>query len=355
MSWPSGETLALIEHYLPDRLISRPALANARAIAERLPEAIYSYYLECRLDDSPQVDFLVSMVAGSGRDVWAGQQRERGSAEPLLATAPWRPIRHFLHRWAEPDTLLHTHAPMIWLEFDGVQAALPDSPLPGICFCLDPDYVETGPSFQPSSRLSLPVYQALADEALTLLYERPLSAQTRQRLQVCYEQLPAGGRLIHISAMLARQPPVLKVYAAVPRNDLPTYLRRIAWPGSHADLAEIVAKFFPALCLLFVDLTLGDAIAPRLGLACSQVHLHSRAQSDPGWGALLDLSVAEGFCTPQKRAGLLNWPGAARHPFHGHNWPVRLHRWLDLKLVYQPEQPLEVKAYLGFMPTFSIF
>jgi hypothetical protein len=113
--------------------------------------------------------------------------------------------------------------------------------------------------------------------------------------------------------------------------------------------------FYADLPLLFVDLTIGETIAPRIGLAYSQVHLKSRTRSDARWTSLLDLFVARGCCTDEKRAGLLAWPGSARQPWPGQAWPVRLNRWLDLKLVYQPERPLQVKGYLGFMPTFSLF
>nr|HMN30399.1 hypothetical protein [Caldilineaceae bacterium] len=273
----------------------------------------------------------------------------------LPAEESWRPIRCFLRQWAEPATLLHQQSPMVWLEFDRVNQAWPVVPLPGVCFCLDSDYVEKQPHEAQRNPLSRERYRALFTAALAILYGQPISATVQRHLLACYDHLPASGRLIHLSAMLGRQPPALKVYAAVARDDLLTYLSQIGWPGSDAELGAMLAEFYADLSLVFVDLTIEECIAPRIGLAYSQVHLKNRGRADARWTSLLDRCVATGCCTAEKRAALLTWPGSTRQPWPGRTWPVRLSRWLDLKLVYQPGQPLQVKGYLGFMQTFSLF
>jgi hypothetical protein len=59
MRWPAAALVAATQRYLPAALVSEQAFFNSLRIAERIPFDVTSYYLECRLDDSAQVDLLV--------------------------------------------------------------------------------------------------------------------------------------------------------------------------------------------------------------------------------------------------------------------------------------------------------
>jgi hypothetical protein len=311
-----------------------------------------SYYLECRLSaEANQVDFLASALSDEGREILAGINLKTDLPDVVLENPLWGRIRDFFKYWAEPTSPLYEQVPMIWLEFDKVSEPLPAVLLPNACFCLSPEYVQR----RIDNHLSPQQYRKLTQTTLERLIDRPLSPQTKRNLFACFDLLPPGGCVIHISAMLARHPPTLKVYGCVPRERLLSYLTYLGWTGSITEIDKIISTFCPALDPIFIDLTVGDTIASRIGLAFSQLHLGYLPRSDPKWSGLLEQWVKSGLCAPEKCEELLNWPGSSRVIFRGEAWPARLDRWLDLKIVYQSRQPLEAKGYLGFMPRFSLF
>jgi hypothetical protein len=352
MTWPLGETLEYIEPYLSGQLVSAETFSRVKTMATILPEAMSSYYLECRLTaQANQVDFLTSALSAEGREILAGNSPKIDLSDEILKNSLWRRIRDFFKYWAEPTSPLYEQVPLIWLEFDKVSEALPAVPLPSLCFCLSPEYMQRG----TDNHLSPQQYQKLIKTALEPLFNYPLLPQTEQNLFACFDLLPPDGHIIHISAMLARHPPTLKVYGCIPREQLLTYLRCLGWTGSIAEIDKFISTFCPTLNPIFIDLTVGDTIASRIGLAFSQIHLGRLPRSDPKWSSLLEQLVESSLCAPEKREGLLNWPGSSQITFRNEAWPTRLDRWLDLKIVYQPQQPLEAKGYLGFMPRFSLF
>ena len=155
-----------------------------------------------------------------------------------------------------------------------------------------------------------------------------------------------------MSAMLSRQPAALKVFGSIPKNQLPEYLTHIGWTGSIPELETVLTTFCAPIDSIQIDLTVGNMISPRLGI---EFFSDTSSQKDPGRHLLLNQFVESGLCTPEKRDILFAWPGDSREVFSGQSWPSRLIRWLDLKLVYLPNQPLEAKGYLGFSPRFSLF
>lgn len=357
MIWPLSETLNCIEPYLPDKLISRQAFSNIKTITNILPEAMSSYYLECRLGaDATQVDFLTcATISDGGRAILAGENAPAALLANLLENPGWRRIRDFWGCWADSTSLLYDQIPLIWLEFDQVDAALPKVPLPGSMFCLDPEYLDRRRQSPRSKHVNGQQGKQVTEIACELLLGQPLSAQTRQNLFACFDLLPAGGQIIHISIMLPRQPVTLKIYASVPKDQLLAYLSQIGWSGSIAEFETILTTFCASIEDIKVDLTVAPVIAPKIGLVFSEVQVNNPTQAKTGRPHLIDQCVEKGLCLPEKRDSLLAWPGSFRRTFSHQAWPTRFDRWLDIKIVYQPHQPIEVKGYLGFMPYFSLF
>jgi hypothetical protein len=158
--------------------------------------------------------------------------------------------------------------------------------------------------------------------------------------------------------MVARQPAVIKVYGSVPRTQLFSYLTRIGWPGPILELEDILATYCTPETVdhnIFIDISIEETVLPKLGIAFAQQQIANLPSKDPTRKQLLDLCVHTGLCTSEKRDALLAWPGSFRAPFHGGQRPARFHKWLDVKFIYQPGQRLEAKAYLGFVPQFSLF
>jgi hypothetical protein len=357
---PLQESLALIAPHLPHQLVSPQVFSHIKSLACWLPNAMSSYYLECRLaDDKTQVDFLTCATAfHAGREILSGQGSPALPAA-LLENPLWRRIRDFYTHWADPTSPLYEQVPLTWLEFDHVDCPPLGIPLPCFSFCLDREYVWWKYA-QPRrvNHLSAGTYRQVAEMAFSLLRGHPLSPQAAQNLFACFDLLPAGGQIIHLSAMLTRHPPSLKVYGSLPKEHFCEYLTRIGWPGELAAIKTFLSEFYTAATAddtVFFDLTLDNAVASKLGIAFSQQQIEQFPRKDPGRRALLDHCVERGLCTPEKREALCSWPGSFRGTFRGHSRPTRFQKWLDIKIVYQPHHPLEAKGYLGFMPVFSLF
>ncbi len=348
------ETLNFIEPYVPSQLVTPQVLAHIKMIANVLPDAMSAYFLECRLGDhNPQVDFLTcATVSDGGRQVLAGLNAAVALPDILFSDPLWDRIRNFWEHWADPASPLYEEIPLTWLEFDRVDEPPSSIPLPCPTFCLDREISQRRNQRHASPSLDPQKYQRVAEITLEHLLGQPLPLQTKKNLFACFDLLPEGGRIIHIGSMQTRQPPILKVYGLVPKDHLLTYLAGIGWPGSLAEIEKIMTTFGPTTPIARPDLTIGDTILPRIGLEFSHP---TSPQNNQEQQLVLDHCVASGLCTPEKREALLTWPGSSRETFSQTSWPIRLRRWIDLKIVYQSDQPLEAKAYLGFRPGFSLF
>jgi hypothetical protein len=309
--------------------------------------------------EAQQVDFLTCIAACDNGRAALVEQKDNDAFFPLITGEPvWDQARSFFAQWADPSSSLYDGVPLIWFEFDHVEAALPPVPLPSFSFCVDPLYAERR-SWEQYIRARDPHYrQHLAEDGLPLFLGQSLSCRTLDVLRACFTELPVGGRLIHLSAMVARQPAVVKLYGSVPRTQLLPYLERIGWSGSVTELTDILVTFCTEDTVddtMYIDLSIDDAVLPRLGIAFAQQQIPNLSHKDPTRRALLEHCVHAGLCSSEKREAMLRWPGHLRVPFAGQGWPTTISKWLDIKLVYDVDSPLEAKGYLGFMPHFSLF
>ena len=355
MIWSLGETLKFIEAYLPGQLVSPQAFSHVQTIANLLPEAMSAHYFECRLAaKTHQLDFATCVMASKGgREILAGHNATADLPPILLQHPLWRRVREFFRCWADPTSPLYEQVPLIWLGFDQVDGRLPKVPLPCLSFSLNPEHLGRHPSSQPSHHAHTQPYLQFAETTFAGLLGHPLSPQTRQNLQACFDLLPAGGQISYLSAMLSRQPAALKVNGFVPKDQLLAYLTQIGWTGSLAELEQIMATFCTFTDKIKFDLTVGPTISARFSLEFFSKGL---SQSDSQRQFFLNQLVDEGLCTPEKRQALLAWFGFSSEVFSHQSWPTRLSRSWYAKIVYQPHQPLEAKGYLGFVPSlFSLF
>lgn len=344
MIWPLSETLNFIQPYLPRPLVAAETLAQVKAIAQLLPEAISAHYLECRLGAAAtSVDFAACVIAARG-----GREIFTSSPWPqILRDDPlWSRVYNLFKDWADPTSLLYNQIPLVWLGFDDTDKIMPLVPLPCLSLCLDPDYLTDKPSpKQPDTRL----YQQITETAFERLLGHPLQPQTRHNLANCFDLLPPGGQICYISVMLARHPPALKLNGLIPKDKLLDYLTQLGWSGSIIELEQILTRYCGFLDRIRFDLTIGPTISPRLGFEFfSKGSPISQAQQQ----LLVNQLITDGLGTPEKGQALLAWSGLSSELFSRHSRPTRLSRSWYVKIVYQPDHPLEAKGYLGFTPNF---
>lgn len=356
MICPQLETLAFLEPFVPYELVRAEAFAFIRRLAGHLPDATASYYLECRLSgNADRVDFLTCTTAGQGRSILGGPI---ATPWPGALQGPlWERIHAFHVHWAAPASPLHTAVPMVWWEFDDVGPSEAEQPRASLSYCLEPAYLRPDWDAAAPERFDAERFQRLMEQPLECLSGQALPSRIRENLWACFIRLPERGRFIHVSAMLARSPSPVKLYGFIPSEHLPGYLASIGWPGDEARLQHLLSAYCEPVLSgdAFIDLTVGETVSPRLGMAFPRLHVKRHTDGEQRWHHLLEQCVHEGLCTPRKREALMSWEGSCRHTYTGEAWPMRLNRWADVKLVHEPGAPLEAKVYLGATPVFSLF
>jgi hypothetical protein len=142
---------------------------------------------------------------------------------------------------------------------------------------------------------------------------------------------------------------------------VPAYLSHLGWPGDADHLAELVMALSCWVDRIDLDLDVGATILPKIGLECYFNH-QAQPRVEPRWQAFLDFLVEQSLCHSDKREGLLAYPGYIRESANRALWPPHLltassflgDRYESvffkglhhIKIVYQPENKLEAKAYL---------
>ena len=349
MIWPHLQTLLTIENHLSPRLVPPKAVSNLKTLMGGLPQSLSSYYIECRLSDSSdQIDFLSSIIASDG-----GRQRlSEDAGHTLLNNPAWHGIGNFITSWTDDDSSLHHRIPLFWFEFDHMEQDSSEVPLPGFMFCLDPEYGKTAYSEENKPLVNHHNLKETTEQVYRLLLAHPLPSTVKESLFACFDALPSGGQIIHVSVMHQRQPPIVKLYVSVPKRDLVDYLDQLKWAGSQSELNKLIDTFCSSSTDVRIDLGFDTTILPAIGIVFSEVSVTSSHNTSDK--SILDLIVEKRLCTNEKRDELAAWPGVFFKTYNNHSWPTRIHKWLDIKLVYQPNRSLTAKGYLGFAPGFSI-
>src|SRR6187402_1442868 len=227
--WPASEVLAAIEPHLAAILVGDEQLEGCRRVARRLPFAPRSYYLECRMDASDQVDFLA--LTRNRHDI--AEQLAASYPESTLGT--WLPTLSLLRGWAGEDPAL-ADAELFWLEYD-VDARLDRSwPVGSPSICLERGYLDRNLGPAKIDRQAGLNRARAALQHLVAPNRRELVANAVTR---CHAALPPAGSVIYLSETLTRSPCVTKLYVSLPKTEVLAFLHAIEWPGNLGDVSDI--------------------------------------------------------------------------------------------------------------------
>ena len=335
-----------------DTVLSAREAATFAALARTLDFACDSYYAECRLGASRQLDLLLSFDRNNPRLAeLPARLAEFAKNSTGNSRQAWCAAQAFVERWIALDDPLHHVVGAIWLEFDDVlvpQAAV----APSLSACIIPDY---GSHYQPRQESHLNTAEALC-AAYSALCPSAGDEVVKQLIGEVTDALPGGGRFIHLSWMGARQCPAVKLYGVLPRSQLLAYLQRIGFSGP-LDALEIVLASIATReqCGddIYLDLnltTLRDPQRCSVGIAFSQQQVRACLPEDRSRRALLEQLATQGQCRPAQARALAAW---AEPPLSaagtGRALP-HVRRWLDVKSVLDAQCVLQTKAYLGFGP-----
>lgn len=331
------KTFAWMAPRVPEVLVPRRTMARFKPLTRRLP-SLRNFSFECRLDaGASQVDFL-----GTITPAWGGEElaREVGVAPPERSGPIWDGVRALCAEWAPEGSPLHARVPCIWLEFDHDQPP-PHEPRPFTTVCVQP-----GHAHRRLVRGALPRAHPIRQtvwRSLELLGQGPLEPEVRRALIRCFEEIPAGGALLHIAPTYARGSRTIRLVLTTPSRKVGAYLSRIRWPGRRADVERMLEPFqTPSEVELYLDVA--GSVLPSVGIGCALLE-----PDEPRIPLLFHHLIEWGICTPEKRDAVVAWLGEDRRVLlPGLRNPSQLLRWATMKLVHRPGRPLEAKAYPEF-------
>ncbi|MBD1835213.1 hypothetical protein H6F61_21625 [Cyanobacteria bacterium FACHB-472] len=348
---------------LDDRLISSNSLFHISQIANLLPTipTVSEAGFECHLGSSaPRADFLAAFTTLNN-----GREALINSCEPLTSllctNSVWSRIRNFCTHWADIKSSLYNNVGNVWLEFD-VDGQPSKVPEPSLFFAPRGIRREEEKLFLSNGISGTNNW--VTNEALRLLFGNFLPDEVKKQLLTCFELLPPGGEIFQIGVMLPRKcesQAVRLCVKGIAKEQILAYLRNIGWSGSISQLSSILSELSSFVDDIKLNFAVEDTVFTKIGFEC---YLDKQPEKTPRWQLFLDYLVRNQLCTLEKTNALLNWSGYSEEKFHQELWPsnfakasafvypsfrstiVRLLH--HIKIVYQPNQPLQAKAYLWF-------
>lgn len=341
---PASAILRESRPLLPRILVGEPALSSVLRVAEGLPAALVTHYVECRLAaGAPQVDYMACGTVAAGSPSTLAARNGRWEIAPSWRESPgWQRALAFFARWADAGAALQRLVPSAWMEFD-LEESASEPPPPRIFLRMDPSGAAVaGGELHPE--LSAAVEDLLG---------RPPAPAARAAVARCVSRLPAGGRVVHLGAARFRGSDWVRCVSQVPADRVIDYLDAVGWPGAREAAREIVERLsVPQDGLLKVDVDVAEEITPRFA-AFSELSRYGEgafARARP----LLDELVARGSCDPAKRDALSTVPARLRVQIDGHGSPLTIGRLMDIKTVIGTDGRLESKVYVGMSPQITL-
>lgn len=343
----SNTLQAVVNPYIPSALISSEHLEQINTTVQHLPAQITTFFgYECRLQEStPHADFLLCVYPNIGRQILTGE--ENLLAEKLFSVPSWNLIRSFAQEWANPASSFASKVLNMWLEFD-IDESSSAIPVPSVFFKPENHAIAPGQDYQ------------WLKQALFALRGQPLSENVINCLTGCVEALPSEGYAFQIAAMFSRPMNFLRLCLRnIEVGEIPLYLKRIGWTGNQATLTQLLNWLSERVNNITLNLDVSDEVLPTIGLECYfnfDSTVYERIES------FLDELVEKGLCLPEKRDGLLAYPGLVHQGINAQDWPLYL-KWESvfykrdkisvfwrflhhIKFVLRPDGRLEAKAYL---------
>jgi hypothetical protein len=349
---------------VPPELISPSAFCDIASVARVLPATLAYNMLgfECRLAEmAPRADFSVLAGASYGRESLAGLHPTSTLPARLMTDPIWRRVYDFAVRWADPSSALYRAVDNVWLEFD-VDGAPAVIPIPSVFFGPRPSGQEgaRGVAYEPN----LDGYVTTIETVIGLLSGSALAPRVLETLSDCFRALSSVEHVFQVGLMLSRGADALRLCIKNLRSveRIVEYLSGVGWPGSEAEVLGILEPIAHLVDYVCLDIDVGETVHRKIGLECYFDGI-KQPRTEPRWSLFLDSLVRDGLCTADKRDALLAFPGYVDENAEGIPWPRALRRASQLfggrslstfirslhhvKVVYQPGEGLEAKAYLA--------
>lgn len=320
-------------------LVDAPSWAALQSLAARIP-AIGSWgCLEVRLGSGdPRIDLSISISRGEGCAALAAVLAS--GAEP----PEWSAVHPLLEEWTRSETLLHRRVPTIWLEYD-LPGGCPQEPFVYLSFLSERGY---------EPRLSAAELREVAESGLARLPDRQGDQARLDLLERCVRTLPPEGRVLNIAALPRwRGTRAVRVNAILPPDALRGWLEGLGWRGDSSQWEAATTLGAGRDGSPFhVDFDADERLRPDLPVAIRLQELPEPGAARPLW---LEALIESGAVEPARAKAVLGWSGAETVEIPDADWLVRIQRQAAIKVTAGPGERTEVKAYLAFHPSYSLF
>jgi hypothetical protein len=201
-------------------------------------------------------------------------------------------------------------------------------------------------------------------EVLELLIDEPVSNITIEHLSKCYNLLPHGGSVFQVGVMMPRLSESKAIRLCIKDiefSKITEYLRSVGWRDPTDNLDILVSELSVFVDRIAINVSIDNGIHPKIGLEC---YIDKQPSCTSQWQMLFEFMIKRNLCTDDKINGLLEWPGYIEEKSFKGIWPSNFAQASTfvypnlrsaatrainhIKLVYQPMEPLQAKAYLWF-------
>ena len=273
-------------------------------IARYFPGNLTSFLgFECRLGNNTSRSDWAFAVSGVGNDRLVLNNFLKSSHNPakFLSHPEWQNITAFTESWVDTSSPLAGKIQCFWLEFDMPNES-PEISVPSIFF---------GPVRLPGGIKSNDVehYEWLIELALPLLKGRDVSAKMKHQMHRCIENIPSNATLFQIGTMLSRESKSVRFHINKldPIQIIP-YLEAIGWHDETGELSTLIGELADKVDRFVISYDIfEDGIGPRIGIELS--FTQGLEEQFNSWNILFSYFVEKGWCLPERRDALLNYPG----------------------------------------------
>ena len=348
--------LHLIESHIPGELVSSKNFDEIKNLANHFTGGLTSFFgFESRLSDSKaRSDYLFAVSSMKGeREALLNLIKNGNLPKPFHNKSEWKQICNFATAWADSKSILHDNVLGLWFEFD-TSSHSSEMPIPNIFLQIKKLRIETPEDIKKLSWIT--------HIALPLLTGQHLSKKMEKGLIRSIQQLPEGTSVIHVGTMLKREVSGIRIVInrIKPEQIIP-YLKSLGWSDETEELSLLLEELENYVSRMILHINVGEDVGSRIGLECS--FSKDQYHQETGWSNFLNYLSEKKLCLPEKKSALLNFLGAEQENTNqdfdsesyipsvmipDNNFSSALVRYIShIKIVYEPNNPLEVKAYPG--------
>lgn len=309
--------------YLPMAAHTQQSIERLLRFSQLLPSKIFSkYFLIEHILDSNIFDLLFCHPNIQKTALNEGVQID--SLPLVLQQEPgWKRLCQVIETIRSDTFQQNSNQPALWLEFD----------------------VGSSRVWPPSPNIGFANKKTMGKGDLFSILHAMRSTDAHEMIdQVVTQAKISGLDIVHTGIMMARASEWVKL--GFGSQELPELLehffRNIPYHHSVVPLIPLIKKIQPHLTDLDLQLDINKTIRGKIGIECYSAYTSTGYQ----WIPFLEILVREKLLSKDQTTALLSSIGDSSFTHHNEN--VRcVRRISNFKIVYEPNQPIQIKAYLG--------